>query len=199
VNHSAFDALTVIDVILLLIFYVYWAISAGGEKKDVPGKGSRSGWVLSRVGLGLIFVLLIVFKRQELFQFWNFACGLSFFRSGAVRITGVVLTALGLAFAVWARLHLGRNWSARPTMKVGHELVTTGPYRIVRLPIYTGLLTAWLGFGLVNCLVSMSVFLVFALAFIWRVRVEEVYMMELFPDQYPTYRVSTKALIPTVW
>jgi protein-S-isoprenylcysteine O-methyltransferase len=199
VNHFPFDILSILDLILLLAFYVCWGISAAGVKKDVPGKGSRTGWLLSRLGLGLVLVLVIIYRQQVFSSFWDFANRLSFFRNEDVRISGVVLTALGLAFAVWARLHLGRNWSARPTMKIGHELVTTGPYRIVRQAIYTGVLMAWLGFGLVNGLVSIGVFLAFAIAFIWRVRTEEVYMMELFPEQYPEYRASTKALIPAVW
>jgi protein-S-isoprenylcysteine O-methyltransferase Ste14 len=197
VNHYPFDFLNVIVLIFFLVFYLYWAITAGGVKKDVPGKGSRIGWLLSR--LGLILVLVVIYEFLVLSPLWRFANSLSFFRNEAVRIAGAFLTAVGLAFAIWARLHLGRNWSARPTMKVGHELVTSGPYRIVRHPIYTGLLMAWFGFGLVYGLVSMAVFLAFALMFVWRIRVEEVYMIELFPDQYPGYCASTKTLIPAVW
>src|SRR5262249_30686119 len=58
---------------------------------------------------------------------------------------GVALTAAGAAFAIWARLVIGRNWSGTVTIKAGHELVRTGPYACVRHPIYTGLLLAAVG------------------------------------------------------
>ena len=51
----------------------------------------------------------------------------------------------GLLFAVWAREHLGSNWSRSVTIKQGHELITTGPYAVVRHPIYTGILAGHLG------------------------------------------------------
>jgi protein-S-isoprenylcysteine O-methyltransferase Ste14 len=59
--------------------------------------------------------------------------------------SGAALTAAGLLFTVWARLHIGTNWSGIVTIKQGHELVTTGPYAMVRHPIYTGLLLAFIG------------------------------------------------------
>lgn len=194
--HS-FDFLNIIVLVFWPAFYLYWAISARGMKKDMPGKGSRLPWVVSRVAL--LLVVTVVYKLGRSSSFVHYAYGLSFFRSEAVRVIGVVLNALGLAFAVWARRRLGSNWSARPAMKIGHELITSGPYRIVRHPIYTGILLAWFGFGLVWGLISMGVFLLFAVIFISRIPREEAYMMQLFPDQYPAYRARTKALIPAVW
>ena len=58
---------------------------------------------------------------------------------------GLIMVAAGIAFAVWARHYLGRNWSGTVTVKQDHELIRSGPYRLVRHPIYTGLLLAILG------------------------------------------------------
>ena len=58
---------------------------------------------------------------------------------------GFCCVALGLGFSVVARVWLGGNWSGTVTLKQGHELIRTGPYRFVRHPIYTGLLLAVLG------------------------------------------------------
>lgn len=59
-----------------------------------------------------------------------------------VRLLGVINVAIGLGFACWARLHLGRNWSGLIALKEGHELVRSGPYKFLRHPIYTGLVFA---------------------------------------------------------
>ena len=196
-HRHPLDFLNGIVLIFWLTFYAYWAVSAAGVKQDVPGKGSRRGWILSR--LGLVVLLVAVYRLPIFSPFWEFAASLSFFRYEAVRIVGTLLTVLGIAFAVWARGYLGRNWSPRPTMKIGHELITSGPYSFVRHPIYTGILVGLFGTGLVIGPVWMALFVVFLLIFVWRIRVEEVYMMELFPDEYPAYRARTKALIPAVW
>ncbi len=196
-NRHPFDVLSAIVTAFWLIFIVYWAISAVGVKKHVRGKGSWRGWGLAR--LGVLIILIVVYKLPIFSEFWDFAYGLSFFHNGAIRITGTILTAVGIAFAVWARRHLGRNWSGRPAIKIDHELVTSGPYRFVRHPIYTGVLLALFGSGLANGPIVMILFVIFALIFSWRIRIEESYMMKLFPDQYPAYRGRTKALIPVVW
>jgi protein-S-isoprenylcysteine O-methyltransferase Ste14 len=60
-------------------------------------------------------------------------------------VLGAITVAAGIGFAVWARAHLGRNWSGIVTVKEDHPLVRTGPYRVVRHPIYTGLLLALIG------------------------------------------------------
>ena len=65
--------------------------------------------------------------------------------SEALFVTGASLTAAGLAFAVWARVHLGQYWSGTVTLKEGHRLIRTGPYKHVRHPIYTGLILAFIG------------------------------------------------------
>lgn len=112
---------------------------------------------------------------------------------------GAFLTAGGLLFAVWARLHLGRNWSGSVTIKEGHELVTSGPYALVRHPIYTGLLLALLGSTL--ALGDWRAVLAFGLSAgaLWhKMRVEERWMRQQFGDAYQAYAQRVPALIPFV-
>jgi protein-S-isoprenylcysteine O-methyltransferase Ste14 len=113
---------------------------------------------------------------------------------------GLTLEMAGAVFAVWARLALGGNWSGRPSLMAGHELITSGPYAVARHPIYTGLILAVAGTALAigewRCL--LSVFVIF-LAFLMKIDEEERLMMQAFPETYPGYRQRVKALIPGVF
>ena len=110
---------------------------------------------------------------------------------------GVALVITGLAFAVWARAHLGRNWSGTVTIKEDHELIRSGPYAYVRHPIYTGLLAALLGTTLASGTVHAAIGLaIIAAALVRKSRVEESFMREIFPDTYPRYSAEVPALIP---
>ena len=112
---------------------------------------------------------------------------------------GAFLTAGGLLFTVWARLHLGRNWSGSVTIKQGHELITSGPYALVRHPIYTGLLLALLGSTV--ALGDWRGVLAFALSAgaLWhKLRVEERWMQQQFGETYHAYSRRVAALIPFV-
>lgn len=113
---------------------------------------------------------------------------------------GVALTFAGLAFTVWARLHLGRNWSGIVTLKQGHELVTGGPYAIVRHPIYTGLLLAFAGSALARgeWRGVLAVALV-VVAFERKRRIEERWMREQFGGAYDAYAKRVAGLIPYVY
>jgi protein-S-isoprenylcysteine O-methyltransferase Ste14 len=112
---------------------------------------------------------------------------------------GVATLALGLAFAIWARAYIGRNWSAAVTLKEEHELVRTGPYSLVRHPIYTGLLLGLLGSAIAHGEWRGPVALAIALAALWRkLRLEERWMEETFGTQYAKYRAEVAALIPFV-
>ena len=110
---------------------------------------------------------------------------------------GVLITLAGLLFAAWARVTLGRNWSATITVKQDHDLITSGPYRFVRHPIYTGLLLGLLGIAL--ALGEWRGLLGVALAFgaFWRkLRIEERWMREQFGSAYDDYTRRVAALIP---
>lgn len=114
-----------------------------------------------------------------------------------LRLAGFALTLAGALFAAWARLMLGANWSGRPSVKAGHELVVKGPYALTRHPIYTGLLLAVAGTALaVGRWRAVIGFVVIAIAFAAKISHEERLMMQTFPDAYPGYRKRVKALIP---
>lgn len=119
--------------------------------------------------------------------------------SDATMLAGAVLTAAGAAVAVWARITIGSNWSGTVTVKEGHELIRKGPYRVVRHPIYSGLLLALLGtavaIGEVRGLAALA--LAFG-AFWWKSRTEEAFMSQTFGDRYAQYKRQVKALIPFV-
>lgn len=120
------------------------------------------------------------------------------FNSVAV-YAGVAILAAGLSFAIWARVYLGRNWSGTVQVKRNHELMTGGPYALVRHPIYTGLLIGFVGtaivFRQVRCLLGLALILA---AWWMKLRVEERFMTEQFGERYLAYRSRTKALIPWV-
>jgi protein-S-isoprenylcysteine O-methyltransferase Ste14 len=116
-----------------------------------------------------------------------------------VRIAGLIVTIAGCLFAVWARITLGSNWSGRATVKAGHELIVTGPYALARHPIYTGLLVAAVGTGLVSGKIrSLLGFVLIVLALTIKMSQEERLMVQTFPAAYPAYRRRVKALIPGV-
>lgn len=110
---------------------------------------------------------------------------------------GALLTAIGLLFTVWARLHLGRNWSGTVTIKREHELVDTGPYALVRHPIYTGLLVAFIGSALARgeWRGILAVLLAWA-ALRKKLGLEERWMTERFGEKYVAYRQRVPALLP---
>jgi protein-S-isoprenylcysteine O-methyltransferase Ste14 len=116
-----------------------------------------------------------------------------------VAVVGCVTEALGFGFAIAARFYLGSNWSGKVTLKSDHELVRTGPYRLSRHPIYTGILVAFAGttvaYGVVGGLVGTAI--VFA-AFLRKIRQEEAILVRAFGGEYERYRLEAKALIPLI-
>jgi protein-S-isoprenylcysteine O-methyltransferase Ste14 len=113
---------------------------------------------------------------------------------------GYGLLGTGMLFALWARVFLGRNWSSNVTLKQDHTLVRSGPYRIVRHPIYTGLLVALLGtaiaLGPLRCFIGV---LLAAIAWKFKSMTEESFMVQQFGDQYRQYQMEVKGLVPYIW
>jgi len=179
-----------------IMFVIYWAVSAVGVKKDVRRPGSFGLTMLLRVILiaGFVTYLASGGLRPWIGRVMEYTdhppLGLQIF--------GIALCVAGIGFAIWARVHLGRNWSPVPTLKEDHELVTSGPYRYVRNPIYTGLLFALLGSAFAAGFTYYFLLVCFLGVFVYRVFAEDHLMMEQFPNTYPAYKRRTKALIPFV-
>ena len=177
-----------------IVFGLVWGAGAFTTKRTA--RRQSAGSLIVHIGiLGLAFDLLFsdLFRRGWLRE--RFVP-----ESDAIAWIGFALTAAGIAFAIWARFNLGGNWSGTVTVKEGHTLVRTGPYRLVRHPIYTGLLLAALGSGIVagevRCLLALALLVV---EFKRKSLLEERFMIEQFGAQYLDFRREVKALIPSVW
>jgi protein-S-isoprenylcysteine O-methyltransferase Ste14 len=113
---------------------------------------------------------------------------------------GTLLVFAGLVFAVWARWHLGRNWSGTVAVKEGHTLITSGPYRWVRHPIYSGMVLALFGTALAigqpRGFIGAGLIL---LGFVIKLLGEEARMRDTFPLEYDAYCRRTARLIPGVF
>ncbi len=110
---------------------------------------------------------------------------------------GTLLVAAGLGFAIWARVHLGGNWSGSVELKADHALVRSGPYRLVRHPIYTGMLLALLGSALALDEWRGVLGLAFGAAGIARrVWLEDRWMAAAFGAEHAAWRRETAAVIP---
>lgn len=114
-----------------------------------------------------------------------------------IEITGLVITAAGLSFSIWARRYLGGNWSGAVTVKVDHELIRTGPYRWVRHPIYSGLILALLGTSLdIGQARGLVAVILMYISFKIKSRLEERVMRGVFGSAYEDYIRTTGAIIP---
>jgi protein-S-isoprenylcysteine O-methyltransferase Ste14 len=178
------SALRTSILVIWVLFWIYWLASAVGVKQGSRTRRSRPPG-LALVILG--FVLLRLFRASNLDV-----------NDLAVEVVGAVLFLSGLALAVWARVHLGRNWGMPMTQKKEPELVTSGPYRLVRHPIYSGMLLAVLGTALATSVYWLLAFVVMCVYFFYSARVEEGMLIRSFPCTYPGYRARTKMLIPFV-
>ncbi|MDE2493274.1 MAG: isoprenylcysteine carboxylmethyltransferase family protein [Alphaproteobacteria bacterium] len=180
---------------LWLIFVAYWAVSAMGAKR------TAGGWAWRReIGLRLALALCVVVAlripavRSALREAW-FAAGET---SPPVNLAGVVLCAFGVGLAIVARTYLGRNWGMPMSRKENPELVTNGPYAVVRHPIYTGILLAMLGSAMGDGVFWLVPFVLGGAYFLYSARREEKLMIAQFPERYPAYKKRTKMLLPFV-
>src|SRR5579872_7083993 len=177
--------------VVWIAFFVYWQIKAANTKTTQRLEPAASR--ILRVFIFVIAIAMLWTTRIPLpwlylqlwpVGFWPFWLG-------------VAVTLAGILFAVWAREHLGRNWSRSVTIKQDHELITTGPYAVVRHPIYTGILTGFLGMAI--AISQVRGFIVFVLIFLalWiKFRMEEQWMRSEFGEAYTAYAHRTAALVP---
>ena len=115
----------------------------------------------------------------------------------ALMLVAVTVTALGLLFAVWARLTLGSNWSGTVTIKANHQLIRRGPYRFIRHPIYTGMLAALLASAVAQRLLGGVLgFAVVALALYCKARREESFLSQEFGEAFVEHRQHTGMFLP---
>jgi protein-S-isoprenylcysteine O-methyltransferase Ste14 len=176
-----------------IMFVAYWAISAPSAKRMI---GARRWGREGGLRLGIIVLALLAFHVPAVHRaLQNARLSAAGFRLVAGPI-GVALCALGIGLAVWARAHLGRNWGMPMSRRENPELVTTGPYRFVRHPIYGGILLAMLGSTIGASIIWLLPLVLFGAYFIYSARAEEKLMLEQFPGQYAAYMKRTKMLLP---
>jgi len=176
---------------LWIAWALYWLVSAISNKTTVrrESPATRLAYVLPAVVGGW----LIAWRHFP----WSWLNERLWPQSLTAYWSGVTLLAAGLAFAVWARVHLGRNWSGSVTVKEGHELIRTGPYGIVRHPIYTGLIAAVAGTAIASGTVRAALgVVIIVVSLLYKLRLEEAFMRETFPADYPRYAAQVPRLIP---
>ena len=177
--------------VIWVVFWSYWLILAYRTRSPVKRRQSSLFPILPIIAMVIWILLTAVLP------------GLLFLRivpdEIVIALAGTAVTLVGLGFAIWARLHLGTNWSGQPMIKVDHKLVRTGPYKIVRNPIYTGILVAFAGTALVigEFWAVITIFIILIVFFV-KIRMEEKFLLEEFGESYNQYKKDVKALIPYI-
>lgn len=175
-----------------LVFLFYWLANAFGNKKSIYKTRHPFARILAMFLAVVAASVLARYKGIMPIMPYN----------KLTQIIGVALCAFGVGYAIWARRILGRNWSANATVKENHELIQTGPYKITRHPIYTGMIIAFLG-TLLAVLPNWAglAFFVFGIVGLYlKMRKEEQLMTQTFPNEYGVYRERVRyRLIPYIF
>jgi protein-S-isoprenylcysteine O-methyltransferase Ste14 len=180
--------------VLWCAWLVSWTVAMFWSSRTEK-RGGIAAELLFRMLLYVGVILLFAFPRSIHYaqiQLWHLGDTINWML--------VALTAAGLLFTWWARIHLGRLWSDWVTMKVGHHVVDTGPYSLVRHPIYSGLILAAFATGIEKgtsfALLGVAIM---TLAFCTKARREERFLRaELGENSYDAYARKTAMLVPFV-
>jgi protein-S-isoprenylcysteine O-methyltransferase Ste14 len=168
-------------------FWIYWLVAAFSTKRGRIPWG-REVRIRALVVAGVLVAARLGALRGHSLNTDPWRAGL-----------GLVLFGLGLGFAIWARVHIGRNWGTPMSQKNDPELVTSGPYHFVRHPIYSGIMLAGVGTAIALSWWWLIVVALGGAYFIYSATVEERWLAQQFPDTYPAYRQATKMLVPFIF
>ena len=174
-------------------FFVTWVVAAIFTKRTVyrESRGQRVRYIVP-----IIIGWFLVFRGHRLPYPFNVSV---IPRSDVILVVAAILCVCGLTFCLWARAILGRNWSGTVTLKEGHELLVRGPYRLVRHPIYTGLLAMLIATMLQQGRIAGIIGLVLVFVSLWiKLSEEEQVMLKQFLDEYAAYQQRVSRLIPFV-
>ena len=180
----------VVDIVIFagwVAFWLYWLAASIGVKS---GQTRWTRFAGVRVGVILVILLLLRVKALK---------GHEAISGPWLQGIGLAVFLLGLALAIWARVYLGRNWGMPMSQKADPELVTTGPYRSIRHPIYSGIILAMIGTTIAVSLYWLVAVVLVGAYFVYSAIAEERFMAGRFPDSYPEYKRSTKMLIPFIF
>jgi len=175
--------------------FAFWLVTALFARKT---KSSES--IVGRLshGLPMYAAYYLVFNRHRHFLIFGELYDTQW--KNWIVYPGLLLLAAGLGFTVWARVYLGRYWSGMITLKEGHKVIDTGPYRFVRHPIYTGWLAAMFGSAiLAGTLDAFLGFELITLAFVIKLYREERMLSTELGEEYRRYMKKVpSALVPMV-
>ncbi len=174
-----------------IAWLAYWLLMAFRTKRTIERRGLLGYRLVALAVIAAWFAIAALAGVSQQSHLWNTGLALGV-------LTDCIVVA-GAAFTVWARIALGRNWSAEVTFKQEHELIESGPYALVRHPIYTGLILMALG-TVANYArpLSFALFVALCASFWWKAREEERVMSSHFPDEYTEYKKRVPAIIPFV-
>ncbi len=185
------DSTSLVIVCCWIAWAVYWVITAFSTKRAIERGGIIGYRVVALVLVAASFVIVRLVHGSPQSRLWQ--------TSLAAGIVSDCIVLAGAAFAVWARITLGRNWSAEVTLKDDHDLIESGPYALARHPIYTGLISMALGTAInVGRAIGFVVLVGLCGGLWWKARQEEQIMSRQFPDAYPAYKKRVRAIIPFV-
>lgn len=176
-------------------FLVVWLVSSFSTKRTLS-RGNSFGLFGIVLRVGVLAVVYFIVKENPA---WLSAYNNPGATHPLLGVAGVACALLGIGFAIWSRMYLGSNWGMPMSVKEQPELVTSGPYRYLRHPIYVGVLLAILGSALVSGVWWVGVFAAAAIYFAVSAHKEETLMLHTFPDTYPAYQKRTYRFIPFVF
>ena len=184
-----------IDVIrgCWIILTIVWILAAVSTKRSVY-RESRVGRL--RYSIALVAGCFLLFRGDRMVYPLNVRI---IAQMDAIALAGAILCVAGLAFCIWARVALGSNWSGTITLKEKHELIVRGPYRLVRHPIYTGLLAMVFATLIVLGHIAGVIGAVLIFLSFWiKLSTEEEVMLKQFGNEYVAYQQRVRRLIPFV-
>ena len=191
-------ALTDLTTGCLYVFGAAWTLGAVYFSARVPGGARRKlghfvrtlipePWLLVFAPVFGILVSLVPNGFWAALRFWH----------PAIAIPGAQLIVASTALLLWGRWVLGTMWASKPMLQEEHELRTSGPYALVRHPIYAGFAGLLIGGMLISGFGVWIAWTLGGLAFVaWRVRTENRLMTAAFGDPYRDYTARVPALIP---